>query len=66
MELADGLAFILHACLKWQFIGMLPSVLLTPWVAQKCRSTWESAIVHIIGNSPIWILILLGILGIGS
>lgn len=66
--LINGLfwAYILHACLKWQFIGMLPSMLLTPWIAQKCRSTWASAFVHILGNSPIWILILLGILGVGS
>ena len=63
--LVNGLfwAYILHACLKWQYIGMLPSMLLAPWVAQKCKSTLASAFVHILGNSPIWILILIGILG---
>jgi membrane protease YdiL (CAAX protease family) len=67
--LVNGLmwAFLVHACLKWHFIGMLPSMLLTPWLAQRLKNTSASAMVHIVGNAILfWALLLIGVLGIGG
>ena len=66
--LVNGLlwAFILHACLKWQYIGMLPGMLIVPLVAQKTRSTWASVFVHVLSNAPIWVILLLGVLGVNA
>lgn len=55
--------FVAHAFLKWQFIGMLPSMLLTPWLAQKLENTWASFLVHFGGNLLVLIFLLPGILG---
>ena len=35
--LVNGLLwnFVLHAVLKWQYIGMMPSMLLTPWICSE-------------------------------
>jgi membrane protease YdiL (CAAX protease family) len=60
-------AFLVHACMKWHYIGMLPSMLLTPWLAQRMKNTSASAIVHIGGNAILfWMLLLMGVLGIGG
>jgi membrane protease YdiL (CAAX protease family) len=61
--LANGLlwTFVVHAVLKWQYIGMLPSMLLTPWLAQKLRNSWASLIVHLGGNLLIVVLLVPGI-----
>ena len=63
--LINGLlwAFVVHAVLKWQYIGMLPSMLLTPWLAQKLKNTWASFVVHFGGNLLIVALLVPGILG---
>ena len=59
-------AFLIHACMKWHYIGMLPSMLLTPWLAQRMKNTSASAIVHIGGNAILfWMFLLIGVLGIG-
>jgi membrane protease YdiL (CAAX protease family) len=59
-------AFLIHACMKWHYIGMLPSMLLTPWLAQKLKNTSASAMVHIGGNAILfWMFLLIGVLGIG-
>jgi membrane protease YdiL (CAAX protease family) len=55
-------AWIVHACLKWHFINMLPSMLIAPWIAQFTGSTWASFAVHAIGNSLLWVLLIAGIL----
>jgi len=55
-------AWVIHACLKWHLIGMIPGMLITPWIAQHTGSTWASFAVHAIGNSPLWIILLVGIL----
>lgn len=66
--LVNGLLwnFMVHAVLKWQYIGMIPSMLLTPWIAQKLRSTWASFLVHFGGNLLVGVLLLPGILGVES
>lgn len=55
--------FLFHAFMKWNFIGMLPEILLTPWIAQKTKSTWASIFTHGIGNLIILGVILPGIIG---
>jgi len=66
--LVNGLLwnFVLHAVLKWQYIGMMPSMLLTPWLAQKLKNTWASFLVHFGGNLLVVVFLLPGILGAGS
>ena len=60
-------AFLVHACMKWHYIGMLPSMLLTPWLAQRMKNTSASAMVHIGGNAILfWMFLLIGVLGIGG
>jgi len=66
--LVNGLmwAWLVHAGLKWHFIGMLPGMLIAPWVAQYTGNTFAAFIVHAGGNSILWILLVLGALGIGE
>lgn len=60
-------AFLIHASMKWHYIGMLPSMLLTPWLAQRMKNTSASALVHIGGNAILfWMLLLIGVLGFGG
>jgi len=56
-------AWLVHAVLKWHFMGMLPGMLLAPLIAQYTQSTWASFIVHAVPNSFLWILLLYGVLG---
>lgn len=55
-------AWLVHACLKWHFISMLPSMLIAPLIAQYTGSTWASFAVHSIGNSVLWMLLVYGII----
>lgn len=55
-------AWLVHVCLKWHFISMLPSMLIAPWIAQYTGSTWASFAVHAIGNSVLWMLLGFGII----
>ena len=57
--------FVVHAVLKWQYLGMLPSMLLIPWLAQKTKSTWASFVAHFGGNLLIVALLVPGIMGSG-
>jgi membrane protease YdiL (CAAX protease family) len=41
---------------------MLPSMLIAPWIAQFTGSTWASFATHSIGNSLLWLLLILGII----
>lgn len=65
--LVNGLlwGYLLHFFMKWNFISFLPSMLITPFIAQKTKNTWVSFLIHGIPNTILWILILTGILGIG-
>ena len=58
-------AWLVHAVLKWHFIGMIPGMLLAPLLAQYTQSTWASLIVHAVPNSLLWVLLLAGVLGAG-
>lgn len=55
-------AWVLHIVLKWHIIGMLPSMMIAPFMAQQMESTWASFAVHAIGNAPLWIILLIGII----
>jgi len=55
-------AWLVHAILKWHFIGMIPGMLITPLIAQMTQSTWASLIVHATPNTLLWFLLLWGIL----
>ena len=50
--LVNGLmwAYILHFFLRWNFIAFLPSMLITPFIAQKTKNTWVAVIVHAVPN----------------
>jgi membrane protease YdiL (CAAX protease family) len=55
-------AWLVHAVLKWHFIGMIPGMLITPLIAQMTQSTWAALIVHAVPNTILWLLLLWGIL----
>ncbi len=55
-------AWLVHAVLKWHFVGMLPGMLLTPLIAQTTQSTWAALIVHATPNALLWVLLLWGIM----
>ena len=55
-------AWLVHAVLKWHFIGMIPGMLVTPFIAQFTQSTWASVIVHAVPNALLWILLVWGVL----
>ncbi len=61
--LINGLmwAFLVHLCLKWHFIAMLPSMLVVPFVAQRMDSTIAAFYVHAIPNMLLWMILWLGI-----
>ncbi|MBI9097773.1 MAG: CPBP family intramembrane metalloprotease [Spirochaetaceae bacterium] len=65
--LVNGLlwAYLVHFIMKWNFISFLPSMLITPFIAQKTQNTWISLLIHGVPNTILWILFLSGILGIG-
>ena len=53
---------VVHAVPKWQYIGVMPSMLLTPWLAQKLRNTWPGIIAHGLANGLlVLIVVVLGI-----
>ncbi|EEG79111.1 CPBP family intramembrane glutamic endopeptidase [Dethiobacter alkaliphilus] len=59
-------AWVVHAVLKWHFIGMLPGMLIAPLIAQHTQSTWASFLTHAVPNSILWVLLLIGVLGVGD
>jgi len=65
--LVNGLlwGYLVHFVMRWNFISFLPSMLITPFIAQKTKNTWVSLMIHGIPNTILWIIILTGILGIG-
>jgi len=58
-------AYLVHGFMKWNYISFLPSMLITPLIAQKTRNTWVSLLVHAIPNTFLWILLTVSVLGIG-
>lgn len=54
-------AYGMHLFLKWNFIAMLPSMLIVPYAAQKTKNTWVAVGIHMIPNMILWILIVMSI-----
>lgn len=50
----------------WAFPTLLATGLLTPFVAQRLQSTWAAIAVHGTGNALFLVLLLAGVLGLGS
>ena len=63
--LVNGLlwGYLLHSFMKWNFIAFLPSMLITPYIAQRTKNTWVSLLIHGIPNTILWIIIFTGIIG---
>jgi membrane protease YdiL (CAAX protease family) len=74
-ELAQGKrAWVVHGILwllfhvhqRWNWIGMLPGALMTPFVASKLKNTSPAIIAHWANNGLLLVVIILGILGVTS
>jgi len=63
--LINGLlwGYLLHFFMKWNFVAFLPSMLMTPYIAQRTQNTWVSLLIHGIPNTVLWIIIFAGIIG---
>ena len=61
--LINGLmwAYLVHLCLKWHFVAMLPSMLIVPFIAQTMSSTIAAFYVHAIPNMLLWVILWFGI-----
>lgn len=55
-------AYLVHLCLKWHFVAMLPSMLIVPFIAQTMASTTAAFYVHAIPNMLLWIVLFAGVL----
>jgi len=51
--------------MRWMYIGLLPTGLITPFVAQRTQNTWTAVIIHGVGNLVFLILVIMGVVGIG-
>jgi membrane protease YdiL (CAAX protease family) len=57
--LVNGLlwAVLVHAFMWWTLVGLLPTSLVTPYLAQRYETTWAGVVVHGLGNA-IWVVVL--------
>lgn len=65
--LVNGLlwAYVFHFFMMWNFISFLPSMLITPYIAQKTGNTWTAVLIHGVPNTILWLILLMGVLGAG-
>ncbi|MEM7738395.1 MAG: CPBP family intramembrane glutamic endopeptidase [Deinococcota bacterium] len=56
--------FVLHFMMRWMWLTLIPTGLLTPLIAQHVKNTWAAIIIHGFGNGVFLILIAMGVLGI--
>lgn len=54
---------VFHACMWWAYPTILATGLLTPFVAQRFKSTWAAIAVHGTGNALFIVFILMGVFG---
>jgi hypothetical protein len=61
--LVNGLLwiFVFHAMFRWMWITLLPTGLITPFVAQRTGSTWAAILIHGVGNAVFLVLIVIGV-----
>ncbi|WP_416840436.1 CPBP family intramembrane glutamic endopeptidase [Haloferax sp. DFSO52] len=50
-------AYVVHAFMWWNFVTLLPTSLVTPYLAQRYETTWAGITVHGLGNA-IWVVVL--------
>ena len=53
---------LFHAAMRWIYIAIIPTGLLTPLLAQRTQSTWAGIAIHGVGNLMFLILIIMGIM----
>lgn len=53
--------FVLHFVMRWFYIVLLPTGLITPFVAQRTGNTWTAIIIHGTGNAIFLVLIVVGV-----
>ncbi len=56
--------FVLHFMMRWMWLTLIPTGLLTPLIAQHVKNTWAAIIIHGFGNGVFLILIAMGVFGI--
>jgi membrane protease YdiL (CAAX protease family) len=63
--LANGLLWVVavHAFMWWNLVGLLPTGLVTPFLAQRYGTTWAGVVVHGLGNALWLVLLVVGVLG---
>ena len=54
--------FLLHAMMRWNWIILLPTGLLTPFIAQRFKNSWPAVLIHGFGNGIFLLLIIFGVL----
>ena len=60
-------ALVFHVGMKWSLVGLIPSSLITVWIAQRFQNTTTSIVVHAGGNAVLfWGFLLAGVLGAGG
>ena len=64
--LVNGLlwAFVVHAFMWWNVVSLLPTSLLTPYLAQRFETTWAGIVVHGLGNAVWLVALVAGVLGV--
>jgi membrane protease YdiL (CAAX protease family) len=66
--LVNGLlwAYLFHFFVPWNFLSFWPSMLITPFIAQRTKNTWVALLVHGMPNIILLMgIFLTGVLGIG-
>lgn len=56
--------FLLHFMMRWMWLVLIPTGLLTPFIAQYVKNTWAAILIHGFGNGIFLILIILGVFGL--
>ena len=63
--MVHGILWLLfHIHQRWNWIGMIPGALLTPFVASRLKNTTPAIIAHWANNGLLLVVIVMGILGI--
>lgn len=55
--------FLLHFMMRWMWLTLIPTGLLTPFIAQRVKNSWAAVMIHGFGNGIFLILIVMGVLG---
>ena len=53
--------FLVHFMMRWMWVILVPTGLLTPFIAQYVKNTWAAVIIHGFGNGIFLILMVIGV-----